>query len=558
MKRKFLIFAVLLFLLNSTYGQDTLPPIISGATIKWHHLLVEDKWQPNDNLNKDKYTWMVYSNYMMDQENIYLNYSCYNTFSSFDRNGNALYKINTQSGNMDWTYTYNQFHDYDKQETYFDNYFDKDGNIDLVGKIRLSDPETTNSVVGWISHHPSIPSVRKIDKNTGKLIAYIYDRNDTIGQLFRLASHYYFPNPKDPDKYNMFNSDFDSLAQMGFYSIALEDNMGCDNYEDKSFVYFNSDVPNVKEIEFSNALRSFVSAESNKYTGAMFQYDPNKMSRDRAKLFRMKMDENNRLVKVKEVNFEKDIVYPFGNIFFSHYPLLNDMDFLNMQYYDTTGLGLTSWVAIYDKDLNQYAYYKNLNLEGKKYFFQKFIHQEGNDVYFLAVVIEDYYGQVAYRSIVKFNIADGTITPLKKIIAEAPDPRTIRAFLPHLSKDKKTLIACIVARNDVDGKATQYIIGYDAKDWGMDFTSGIDATSDAQPFTCYPNPASDQVTVSFTDETNGTLHLYNAYGQLSLQKSIGGRDCAIDTADLIGGIYQLQYTDSQGVSSKAMPLVIIK
>jgi hypothetical protein len=564
MKRRFVFLLVVLSTINS-YSQDTLPPIISGATAKWHHLLVEEKWVPNDNQNKDKYSWMTYNNALSNNDHLYLNYSCYNTFSGFDRNGNKLYKLNTKTGNLEWIYSYNEFQDeYKNQEEYYHTYFDKDGNIDLVGKIRLSDPLTTNNILGWFNPNPSLPAIRKIDKNTGKQIQHIYDKTDTTGQLLALRENLFYTNTSSGSGefvslYFGTNYNENPQGEIGFYSNALNEDLGCNDWSDKSYVYFNSDVPDVEIIEFQNNFKSLIMVQDNEFSGILFQYKANRPTRNRAKLLRMKMDDNDRLTKIREVNFEKDIVYPLGNIGYRHFTLKDGSDFIVLQYYDTTGLGLTSMGTIYNNDLDQVAYFKNLSKDNKKYVFSDLLHQEGSDLYLMSIVYEDYFGQIAYRQFVKFNISDGTITPLQKVVMDESDPRKLRSFIPHLSNDKRTLIVSSVTGSlNNDNQIKQFILGYNAKDFGLDFTSNNDDLSEVQAFTCYPNPASNQVTVSFTDETNGTLHLYNAYGQLSLQKSIGGQDCTIDTADLIGGIYQLQFIDSKGVSSKAMPLVVIK
>ncbi|MCB0736430.1 MAG: C10 family peptidase [Bacteroidetes bacterium] len=64
--------------------------------------------------------------------------------------------------------------------------------------------------------------------------------------------------------------------------------------------------------------------------------------------------------------------------------------------------------------------------------------------------------------------------------------------------------------------------------------------------TIFPNPASDKVTISATNEfENGTIQLISANGQIvKSQTNISGNSCQIETAELPAGVYQLQILSS--------------
>ncbi|MFM7021549.1 MAG: T9SS type A sorting domain-containing protein [Flavobacteriales bacterium] len=77
-------------------------------------------------------------------------------------------------------------------------------------------------------------------------------------------------------------------------------------------------------------------------------------------------------------------------------------------------------------------------------------------------------------------------------------------------------------------------------------------------FVVFPNPANDYLTVRFeSDLTNGSVTIYNAFGQLVFQQSISNENTlTLDISTLSSGTYYLSLMDE--TSMKTLPFVVVK
>ncbi|MEY5048714.1 MAG: hypothetical protein RLZZ175_2073 [Bacteroidota bacterium] len=68
----------------------------------------------------------------------------------------------------------------------------------------------------------------------------------------------------------------------------------------------------------------------------------------------------------------------------------------------------------------------------------------------------------------------------------------------------------------------------------------------------YPNPATDNVTVSLTESVSGTVSIVDLHGNVVATKSISGNTSNISTAELASGVYVVKINSDKGIAVKQL------
>jgi hypothetical protein len=71
-------------------------------------------------------------------------------------------------------------------------------------------------------------------------------------------------------------------------------------------------------------------------------------------------------------------------------------------------------------------------------------------------------------------------------------------------------------------------------------------------FSIYPNPATDNVTVSFTESVSGTVSIVDMNGNVVATKSISGNTSNISTAEFASGVYVVKINSDKGMAVKQL------
>ncbi len=86
-----------------------------------------------------------------------------------------------------------------------------------------------------------------------------------------------------------------------------------------------------------------------------------------------------------------------------------------------------------------------------------------------------------------------------------------------------------------------YTAAYDAKDFGIDFSSSTEVIANHQyPFKIYPNPTHQTVTIQSEHGSFGTFYLYDAMGRVVRNMALQGTYTTLDLSDLPTGVYNLK------------------
>lgn len=119
------------------------------------------------------------------------------------------------------------------------------------------------------------------------------------------------------------------------------------------------------------------------------------------------------------------------------------------------------------------------------------------------------------------------------------------------------------------GSSLPYTLdGYFNGDFGCGFTQYINIGTmlsvsevSTQPISmsAYPNPATDNITVSFegVDKVGGTIQLVDMTGRVVLRKKVTTQNTSISTTDFANGMYTVVYTDSKSGNAKLQTRVLI-
>jgi hypothetical protein len=77
-------------------------------------------------------------------------------------------------------------------------------------------------------------------------------------------------------------------------------------------------------------------------------------------------------------------------------------------------------------------------------------------------------------------------------------------------------------------------------------------SSNSTNFSIYPNPATDNVTITLTESVSGTISIVDLKGNVVATKSISGNTSNISTADLASGVYVVKISSDKGVAVKQL------
>jgi hypothetical protein len=70
----------------------------------------------------------------------------------------------------------------------------------------------------------------------------------------------------------------------------------------------------------------------------------------------------------------------------------------------------------------------------------------------------------------------------------------------------------------------------------------------------YPNPATDNVTVAFTESVTGTVAIVDIHGNIVSATAISSNKTTISTADLASGVYVVKIATDKGVYVKQLAI----
>lgn len=85
--------------------------------------------------------------------------------------------------------------------------------------------------------------------------------------------------------------------------------------------------------------------------------------------------------------------------------------------------------------------------------------------------------------------------------------------------------------------------------------NSVDVVSSPNSFSCYPNPASNSLTLGFTSSSDGQVHFYDISGRLSKAIDISSVEKSEDISDLRKGIYVLKFYDGKSFIGKQKLIV---
>ena len=86
-------------------------------------------------------------------------------------------------------------------------------------------------------------------------------------------------------------------------------------------------------------------------------------------------------------------------------------------------------------------------------------------------------------------------------------------------------------------------------------TAGIEETNN-NTFNVYPNPASDLINVTFSEDFNGSVSILNVTGKEVMTSSVNGAQFSVSTDGLSSGVYYVKVND--GTSSQIEKIVVKK
>ena len=81
--------------------------------------------------------------------------------------------------------------------------------------------------------------------------------------------------------------------------------------------------------------------------------------------------------------------------------------------------------------------------------------------------------------------------------------------------------------------------------------TGVESST-VSNFTLFPNPATDNVTVTLTESVTGTVSIVDLHGNVVATKSISGNTSNISTAELASGVYVVKISSDKGVAVKQL------
>ena len=84
----------------------------------------------------------------------------------------------------------------------------------------------------------------------------------------------------------------------------------------------------------------------------------------------------------------------------------------------------------------------------------------------------------------------------------------------------------------------------------FDPSLGIEASANAIPFTIYPNPSNDQLTVKLSDGNNATIEIVDLKGNSIKKTNTNTMQTDISTTSISNGVYLLKITTNGNTFTK--------
>jgi hypothetical protein len=145
---------------------------------------------------------------------------------------------------------------------------------------------------------------------------------------------------------------------------------------------------------------------------------------------------------------------------------------------------------------------------------------------------------VSYVNSTRWLTQDGTMNvPLALVIPEAP-VLLMQGVLTFSFSNMKLL-----PRNNSD----------------VTITVGNKELLFGKQFGMYPNPATDKLTLRFSDaQIAGSISVFNSKGQLMLSQNVSGEEADVQIANLVSGLYRVQILTSKGEILGVRNLAVVK
>jgi hypothetical protein len=142
------------------------------------------------------------------------------------------------------------------------------------------------------------------------------------------------------------------------------------------------------------------------------------------------------------------------------------------------------------------------------------------------------------------NIADQEYQWINADTKTVIENETTQDFMPNVSGNYAVIINQFFGKgnfcSDTSGARFVEVVA-----------TGLE-TSTVSNFTIYPNPASDNVTITLTESASGTVSIVDLHGNAIATKSISGNTSNISTADLASGVYVVKISSDKGVAVKQL------
>ena len=507
-------------------AQEGVAPNINNLTPKWYHVLKDSNFvQDTFGLNiRTPYNICFPRKLKIANHQLLINNTC--TSGLGDYHGNIIQNIDTKTGQMKWVQALNNDNYLTQQEYFQGMFYDSILNqVVLTGFRKLGQPATTSP--GWFASQASVLSTLTLNSEKGHIEDHIInsDLADSIrwkpntGIFMRSSEHnnwYLRGLPIDKGCLHTFDritadQKLISNPNLEYFSEKINDNP----------VYFLGE--NLIDQDNHDNMYGIIMNKhffySNPFNAKIIKFHLN--------------DEPNITNSSLNVEFEKDVTQyiqlPETEFGFLLNALVTDESiYLTGAYLDTlNNFGLKLWLVGLDANGQDLFYIKSLKLEEIDANGIRFIGRKNGRIYYCLTANNK------NRTI--YSIDDQGNTLSHGVIVGADLSNKVE-FNNAVFSDENDIIISM----RVDEKYW-YTAAYDAKDFGIDFSSSTEAIANHQDaFRIYPNPTHQTITIQSEKETNGTFYLNDAMGRLVRKMPLQVTHTTLDLSDLPSGIYNLK------------------
>ncbi|MEY5048715.1 MAG: hypothetical protein RLZZ175_2074 [Bacteroidota bacterium] len=148
------------------------------------------------------------------------------------------------------------------------------------------------------------------------------------------------------------------------------------------------------------------------------------------------------------------------------------------------------------------------------------------------------------NGVITANVANQTYQWINVDTKTKIDGETNRSYLPT----KTGTYAVVITQSFGKGGLCSDTSGYRYVEV---VATGLE-NSIVSNFSIYPNPATDNVTVSLTESVSGTVSIVDLHGNVVATKSISGNTSNISTAELASGVYVVKINSDKGIAVKQL------